>query len=130
MAAAISPNKIAFMICSVLAVIVLLIAGGVVLSVSLANRAIQNEKLYEAGLRQREAESQIRTSIPTCKAIVKMDDASHGAVNASNSPNSYGHRLSRAIHDVNVTSGCAKIVHELNEGWSIAKITEMAETKN
>lgn len=127
MAAMVSPGKIAFWICAALASVILLVGSGVLVSVDLANQAVNNEKVNEARLRLREAESSIRTAIPTCKAIVRMDKASHGASNASHSPNSYGHRLARAIHNVNTTSGCATLVREVNEGWTVTMILAAQE---
>lgn len=90
--------------------------------------AAQNRHNNEIAVRQanalkiREAESSVRTSIPTCRALIQMDDAKRGAVNASSSPNSYGHKLAKAItHVVNGTR-CRLLISAVDSGVPISTI--------
>lgn len=53
---------------------------------------------------------QLRGSVATCEAVVRMDQASVGASNASSDPNSYGHKLARAIHGLAVGTRCYELV--------------------
>jgi hypothetical protein len=52
-------------------------------------------------------------AVPLCRGLVLMDQADNGAVNASSSPNSYGHRLAAAIHVVVENSKCYTLLGDL-----------------
>lgn len=54
--------------------------------------------------------AQIKSAIGTCKAVQAMDAASYGAINASASAASYGHRLALAIHNLYINSGCSRLL--------------------
>lgn len=115
-----------------LAVLLSLVVVAFVLSVALAIggsylltiSAIHHQQTNEQELKQREAESSIRTAIPTCNALVEMDDAKVGASNASNDPHSYGHNLARAITDVVATTQCRMLLREVAEHKSFSQIAK------
>lgn len=81
----------------------------------------------EAALHTRELESSVRTSIPTCRALIGLDDAKNGASNASSDPHSYGHNLARAITKVVDDTGCRKLISEVNAGVPIMKIAQQQQ---
>lgn len=81
----------------------------------------------EQALHTREIESSVRTSIPTCKALIGLDNAKNGASNASSDPHSYGHNLARAITKVVDDTGCRKLIAEVNEGVPILKIAQQQQ---
>lgn len=98
------------------------IAGSYALSLHAISQAKQQEASIrekaakaQAALQLREAESSIRTSLPTCEALITMDDAKNGASNASNDPNSYGHRLARSITTVVNTTKCRILVKDVHD---------------
>jgi len=105
---------------------------GVILSIAIAIggsylltiHTINVQKAAAAALATREKESSVRTAIPTCEALIQMDNAKNGASNASSDPNSYGHKLARAITAVVADTGCRKLVMEVKAGVPIAKIAE------
>jgi hypothetical protein len=80
----------------------------------------------QARLRSRVQESSIRTSIPTCMAIVKMDDASHGATfpvyPGAKAGEGYGEKLAGTIHNLAETSGCTKLIGLVDQGKTVAQI--------
>lgn len=121
--------QLALVVVAFVLALILSIGGSYALTIQAISNFKAKEHAAEMALHQREEESAVRTGIPTCKAIVKLDDASHGPQNLGLDVWGYGHRLASAIHDVNVTSGCAVLIHELHEGWSIAKITKFQEHK-
>jgi hypothetical protein len=115
-----------------IAVFISLVVTAIILSVSaaiggsylLTLQAIHTQKVQAAALAVREKESSVRTAIPTCKALIQMDDAKNGASNASQDPNSYGHRLAAAITTVVDDTGCRKLVYQVEHGVPILKIAE------
>ena len=106
------------------------IGGSYLIGVSNRNSIQQNEKMFESTQRSlhiRELESGVRTSIPTCKALIALDDAKNGASNASQDPNSYGHRLAKAITGVVNDTGCRKLIHQVDAGVPLLKIAQQQE---
>lgn len=116
--------KASLVVIAIFVTLILAIGGSYALTISTDNAFKAKQAAAEKALHLRETESSVRTAIPTCKAIIGMDDASHGASNASSDQNSYGHRLARAIHKVNVTSGCPLLIMDLDHHWSILKIAK------
>lgn len=98
----------AFILLFVLAVSI----GG---SYALTLHAIHVQQAADANLKAREATAQIRTAVPTCRAINSMDVASHIPPPDFPQPpqNTYDKRLSAAIHSVNVSSHCPLILRDV-----------------
>lgn len=79
-------------------------------SLIIASQAVNRAQAAQAALTVREEQSSVRTAIPTCKALLAMDDASHGAkfphYPGVPQDQGYGVRLSVAIHNLYVTTRC------------------------
>lgn len=102
-------------------IVALAFVVSVVLGISGAYLLINSEINHQNAVERVNA---VRNSIPICRALVEMDDASHPPVtNASNDPLSYGHKLSRAITDVVKTTRCNVLLTKLHNGESIEQIT-------
>lgn len=109
------------------------IGGAYLIGVTNANRIAAQEKAFEASqkaLRTRELESSVRTAIPTCRALIKLDEAKDGASNASMDPNSYGHRLAERITGVVDVSKCRPLIKLVDEGVPLLKIAQMESKAN
>src|ERR1700729_1541975 len=119
-----TPTGIAVAICLAFLGVLLSIGLAIGGSYLLTLHTIDVQKAQAAALAVREKESGVPTAIPTCRALIQMDDAKNGAVNASSSPNSYGHRLAEAITNVVTDSGCRKLVYQIEHGVPILKIAE------
>jgi hypothetical protein len=118
------PERIAVFVSLVICAFVFSVIVGMAGSYAITLHSIDVQHRADVALHQREIESQVRTAIPTCKALVEMDDAKNGASNASSDPNSYGHRLAKAIHDVVARSQCTVILKDLKNGQTIAQIVK------
>lgn len=106
------------------------IGGSYLIGVSNKNTIAANEHAFEMSqraLHTRELESSVRTSIPTCRALIGLDDAKNGASNASSDPHSYGHNLARAITKVVDDTGCRKLIHQVDAGVPILKIAQQEQ---
>lgn len=82
------------------------ISGAYLLSL----QAIHSVAANAAALHVRELQASVRTAIPTCKALLGMDNASHGAIfphyPGASQNQGYGVRLAAAIHNLYVTTKC------------------------
>lgn len=102
-----SPISVAVVVSLLCAFFILATGAAIGGSYLLNIQTIHREEAAAAELHAREAQAQIRNSVPMCKALVKMDDASQPpVVNASGSPHSYGHKLATAIHELVASSKC------------------------
>jgi hypothetical protein len=125
-------TAVAITVAVVVIVLTLFISIGGSYLISLNNRStvLANEKKFEASqkaLKIRELESGVRTSIPTCRALITLDDAKNGASNASMDPHSYGHNLARAITNVVNVSGCRLLIKEVDSGMPLLKIAQQQQ---
>jgi len=84
-------------------------------------------KRSDAALRERELTASVRTAIPTCQALIGLDDAKNGASNASSDPHSYGHNLARAITNVVDKTHCRVLITEVKEGVPLTKIVQQEQ---
>ena len=101
-----------------------ILAGGYALSLS----AIRQNNATEAQLQVREEESAVRTSIPTCDALIALDDAKNGATfpryPGAKAGQGYGQRLATAIHEVAVATKCETLVYDVDHHYSISRIAK------
>ena len=112
-----NPNPItAAVIASVAAVVFLITAGAAIGgSYLLALDVAHKQTVAAEQLRAREAQSQIRVSVPICKALVDMDEASHAPAFDFPKPpsNGYDIKLSAAIHRFVTTSKCSVLLADV-----------------
>ena len=107
---------------AIIFLVIMLFIGGLVGSYALSihesniqahQRAVATAK-RNASLKLASEKAAILGSVPLCRGLVLMDDASHPPVsNASSKPDSYGHKLAHAIHVVVVTSKCPILLHDI-----------------
>jgi hypothetical protein len=120
------PNPVtAAVVASVAAVLFLLTAGAAVGGAWLvALDVAHKQNVAEAMLRTRETQSQIRTSVPICRALVDMSDAAKVPPQDFPSPpaNGYDKRLSVAITSFVQTSKCQVILTDLAHHESYEQI--------
>jgi hypothetical protein len=117
------------------------LGGSFLIGISNKNEIKANEQTFEVKqtrlqqqfekaqgqLHIRELESSVRTAIPTCRALIKLDSAKDGASNASKDPNSYGHRLATDITGVVKVSHCRTLVRKVDAGVPLLKIAQQEE---
>lgn len=138
-----SPITVAVRVSVALIVIVVSVfaalGGSYLIGISNKNAIAASEKAFEAKqaklqqafekaqsqLHTRELESSVRTAIPTCRALIKLDSAKDGASNASMDPNSYGHRLATDITNVVKVSRCRVLIKKVDAGVPLLKIAQM-----
>jgi hypothetical protein len=101
-----------------------ILAGGYALSLM----AIRQNNATEAQLQVREEQSAVRTSIPTCEALIALDDARNGAVfpkyPGAKPGEGYGQRLATAINQVVVATKCETLVYDVEHHYSITRIAK------
>jgi hypothetical protein len=101
-----------------------ILAGGYALSLS----AIRQNNATEAQLQTREEESAVRTSIPTCEALIALDNAKNGAIfphyPGAKPGQGYGQRLASAIHEVVAATKCETLIYDVDHHWSLARIAK------
>jgi hypothetical protein len=99
------PVAIAVFVSIVLCAFVFILIGSLVADYALMVHYYDTIQAHQALL-------QIKQSIPTCRALVHLDQASSPpVVNASTNPLSYGHKLAVAIHQVVVSTHCIQILN-------------------
>lgn len=54
--------------------------------------------------------AEARNAVGLCRAVQQMDMAGHGAVFSTGDAAAYGHKLSAAIHQLFVSSGCPQVL--------------------
>lgn len=94
------------------AMFVTVLAGAILLNYILMVNYVHHLEAVQAAIQAKQHMIQIRSAVPTCSALKLMDDARIGAVSVTTNPNSYGHKLARAIHELFTRSGCAKILRK------------------
>ena len=109
---------------------ILIIAAAVGLSVGLTLHLRAQQNAQQKQIARREATTQLRASVPTCKALIELDRARIGATNASHDPSSYGHKLARAIHDVVDTTKCYRLIRMVDHHVPYTVILHRLEGSN
>jgi hypothetical protein len=65
---------------------------------------------YVTTLQAQQHAAQAKNAMGLCKAVQEMDLAGRGAVFSTGQAASYGHKLSAAIHQLFVSSGCSVLL--------------------
>lgn len=94
------------------ATFVFVLGGAIVLNYILTVNYVHHIETVQAAIQQHQHLAQQRAGVGTCLAVKQMDEARIGAVNASHDPNSYGHKLAKAIHSLYIHSGCPKLIRQ------------------
>jgi hypothetical protein len=105
-----TPVSVAAIGAVALLIFFLVTGGAVLLNYIITINAIHHQDAINAALNHKQQMAQIKSSAGICDAVSKMNDAGKGATNASSSPNSYGHRLAKAIGLLYDKSGCAAVL--------------------
>ena len=114
-----SPNPVTAAVVASVAVFVFLLTAGVAVAGSylVALNVAHKQVVAEQEAAASEAVAQIRTSIPTCRALVAMDDAKTGItfpkIDAAHPSELYITRSAAAIHSVVVASRCATLLDDV-----------------
>jgi hypothetical protein len=121
-------SRLVMMGSAVIVLIVCLIGGILAGGYALSLMAIRQNNATEAQLQLREEQSAVRTSIPTCEALIGLDDAKDGAVfpvyPGARAGQGYGERLAKAINEVVVASKCETLIYDVDHHYSITRIAK------
>lgn len=115
------PVSLAVIVSVCFVVGLLVIAGAITGCYLLWLHAQHVQAAQDAALRAREATSQLRASIPTCRALLGMDNA-RTSLKAVNHPAPYVRHLARAIHRVYKSTRCQVILNGLARHLSFPQI--------
>jgi hypothetical protein len=125
-----SPRLIIVSIALGLGVVSLLVAGGEIVNYLLLASQFHHFTAAQHALEQKQKLASVKSGTILCYYVQQMDNASHGAVNASKSLHSYGHNLAHAIHGLYSHTGCpaflrkhAKLAREILNTMSGSKHT-------